>query len=238
LTLRTTSPETQGSSSRPRPGPLTSPVERCRDPSPLELRRAQESRAAIARNAAPQRPAARARAPPGMPAHHPHPQYRPAELGKQFTGAATPGPPARNRVLEPLDKAPLTLVSAETLCAGFHKPSPRKRALMPPTGYSWIAVALAFRLLFMPPGLEDGLPDGRDADRPGAWRPQAIRARDGRQPGIIQRGPGTSGRRPCPGTSRWTRPIRSRLAEAREGAVARPSGPCYRAPVTLSDTGG
>ncbi len=51
-------------------------------------------------------------------------------------------------------------------------------------------------------------------------------------------GSGTSGRRPCPGTSRWTRPVRSRLAEAREGAVARLSAPCYRAPVTLSDTGG
>jgi hypothetical protein len=62
--------------------------------------------------------------------------------------------------------------------------------------------------------------------------------RDGRQPGIIQRGPGDLRQAAMPGTSRWTRPVRSRLAEAREGAVARPSAPCYRAPVTLSDTGG
>jgi hypothetical protein len=105
---------------------------------------------------------------------------------------------------------------------------------MPPTGSSWIAVALAFRLLS---GLEDGLPDGWDADRPGPGDPR-------------QSGPGTdaspgssSGVRDLrqaaiPGTSQWTRPVRSRLAEAREGAVARPSAPCYRAPVTLSDTGG
>jgi hypothetical protein len=48
----------------------------------------------------------------------------------------------------------------------------RARILLPPTGSSWIAVALAFRLLFMPPGLEDGLPDGWDADRPGPGDPR------------------------------------------------------------------
>jgi hypothetical protein len=46
-------------------------------------------------------------------------------------------------------------------------------------------MALVFRLLLMPPGLGDRFPDSRDADRLGAWRPRTIRARDGRQPGII-----------------------------------------------------
>jgi hypothetical protein len=54
----------------------------------------------------------------------------------------------------------------------------------------------------MPPGRKDGFP-GWPGCRPGAWRPRAIRARDGRRPGIIQRGPGSV-------TSWWSGPVQSR----------------------------
>src|SRR5881394_2780566 len=55
----------------------------------------------------------------------------------------------------------------------------------------------------MPPGLEDRAPRW-PGGRPGAWRPWAIRGRDGRQTGIIQRAeaPAGGGQELLPGQAR------------------------------------
>ena len=87
-TSRTTSPETQGSSPGPARGPSPARLNAVGTPSPLELRRAQEPRAA----SAPRRTHARLRKPgrpPACPQPGPPPD-QPRHLGKHRQVAAKP----------------------------------------------------------------------------------------------------------------------------------------------------
>jgi hypothetical protein len=147
--------------------------------------------------------------------------------------------------------------------AEFHKPSPRKRPVMPPTGSSWIAVALISASVVHaargPSPLTVRLIVGHGAGvsgepRPG--RPDAAGTRgrllDGRLPtGCLEtRGdPGQAeGYRPrnhpasqasaggqAPGTSRRSPPVRSRSPGRSKVRLPGMSAPCHA--VTLSDTG-
>jgi len=127
-TLRTTSPETQGSYPGPARGPSPARLNAVGTPSPLELRRAQEPRAAY-----PPTPCRTPAPGPGQDARQ-HARStgripdKPRHLREHPRHPAATRP---NHVPEPVDECPLTLVSAEALCAEFHMPFPRKRSLMP-----------------------------------------------------------------------------------------------------------
>jgi hypothetical protein len=107
-----------------------------------------------------------------------------------------------------------------------------RRQGLPESPWRWHSVCRSCR------AWRTGLPDGRDADRPGAWRPRTIRARDGRQPGDHPAGSGDLRQATMPGNVAVDPASAVPARRGAGGAVARPSAPCYREPVTLSETGG